>query len=112
MLLTFRYEPAWNYIRLATAWVELAVILILLAVTVQRFRRLPLATGRDVLIALAAGWLGFLLVRTAGGYVLTHYFRLAGAIGVLYDLFGFAQLAALATLLCFSARYLHSLRHK
>ena len=91
---------------------ELAIILVLLAVTVLRFRRLPLATGRDTLIALAAGWLGFLLVRAVDGYVLTHYFRLAGAIGVLYYLFGFAQLGALAVLLCFSARYLHSLRHK
>lgn len=112
VLLTRIYEPSWNYARLAAAWVELAVILVLLAVTVLRFHRLPLAAGRDALIALAAGWLGFWLVRTVGGYVLTHYFRLAGAIGVLYYLFGFAQLAALAALLCFSARYIHSLRHK
>lgn len=112
VLLTHLHEPSWNYARLAAAWVELAIILVLLAVTVLRFRRLPLATGRDTLIALAAGWLGFLLMRAVGGYVLTHYFRLAGAIGVLYYLFGFAQLGALAVLLCFSARYLHSLRHK
>lgn len=110
--LTRIYEPGWNYVRLAAAWAELAVILILLAVTVLRFRRLPLATGRDALIALAAGWLGFLLMRTAGGYVLTHYFRLAGALGVLHCLFDFAQLGALAVLLCFSVRYVYSLRHK
>ena len=46
VLLTRIYEPSWNYARLAAAWAELAVILILLAVTVLRFRRLPLATGR------------------------------------------------------------------
>lgn len=115
VLLTLRYEPAWNYTRLAAAWVELAVILVLLAVTVLRFHRLPLATGRDTLIALAAGWLGFLLMRTVGEYLFDTFFRftaVAGPLGLLYDLFGFVQLGALAMLLCFSTRYIHSLRHK
>lgn len=115
VLLTRIYEPSWNYARLAAAWVELAVILVLLAVTVLRFRRLPLATGRDALIALAAGWLGFWLVRTVGEYIFDTFFRftaVVGPLGLLYNLFDFAQLAALATLLCFSARYIHSLRHK
>lgn len=94
---------------------ELAVILVLLAVTVLRFRRLPLATGRDALIALAAGWLGFWLVRAVGEYIFDTFFRftaVVGPLGLLYNLFDFAQLAALAALLCFSARYIHSLRHK
>lgn len=112
VLLTHLYEPSWNYIRLAVAWAELAVILVLLAVTVLRFRRLPLATGRAALIALAAGWLGLFLVRTAINYVLAHFFRMVGPVQLFYYLFGFAQLGALAALLCFSARYLHSLRHK
>lgn len=113
--LTRIYEPSWNYACLAAAWAELAVILILLAVTVLRFRRLPLATGRDALIALAAGWLGFWLVRAVGEYIFDTFFRftaVVGPLGLLYSLFDFAQLAALAALLCFSARYIHSLRHK
>ncbi|WP_418719273.1 helix-turn-helix domain-containing protein [Candidatus Allofournierella merdipullorum] len=112
VLLTHLYEPSWNFIRLAVAWAELAVILVLLAVTVLRFRRLPLATGRETLIALASGWLGLFLVRTAVNYVLAHFFRMVGPVQLFYYLFGFAQLGALAVLLCFSARYLHSLRHK
>lgn len=115
VLLTRIYEPSWNYARLAAAWVELAVILVLLAVTVLRFRRLPLATGRDALIALGAGWLGFWLVRAVGEYIFDTFFRfnaVVGPLGLLYNLFDFAQLAALAALLCFSARYIHSLRHK
>lgn len=115
VLLTRLYEPGWNYARLAAAWVELAVILALLAVTVLRFYRLPLATGRDALIALTAGWLGFLLMRVAGEFVFDTFFRFTGFVGplgFLYCLFGFAQLAALAALLCFSARYIHSLRRK
>ena len=112
VLLTFRYDPAWNYTRLAIAWAELLVILVLLAVTVLRFRRLPLAAGRETLIALAAGWLGLFLVRTAVNYVLAHFFRMVGPVQLFYDLFSFAQLGALAVLLCFSARYVHSLRHK
>lgn len=115
VLLTFRYDPAWNYTRLAIAWAELLVILVLLAVTVLRFRRLPLATGRATLIALAAGWLGFLLARAVGAFIFDSFFRFTGVVrllGLLYNLFGFAQLGALAVLLCFSARYIHSLRHK
>lgn len=115
VLLTFRYEPAWNYTRLAIAWAELVVILPLLLVTVLRFYRLPLPTGRKTLTALAAGWLGFLLARAVGAFVFDSFFRFTGVVrllGLLYNLFGFAQLAALAALLCFSARYLHSLRYK
>lgn len=113
--LTFRYDPAWNYTRLAIAWAELAVILVLLFLTVLRFYRLPLATGRATLIALAAGWPGFLLAQAVGAFIFDSFFRLTGVVrllGLLYNLFGFAQLAALAALLCFSARYVHSLRRK
>lgn len=113
VLLTPRYEAGWNYARLIAAWVELAVILALLAATVLRFRRLPLATGRDTAIALVAGWLGFLLARAAGEFIFDAFFRFtgfAGPLGFLYALFGFAKLAALAVLLCFSARFLHSRR--
>ena len=113
VLLTPRYEAGWNYARLAAAWCEWAVILALLAATVLRFRRLPLATGRNTVIALAAGWLGFLLARAAGEFIFDVFFRFtgfAGPLGFLYALFGFARLAALAVLLCFSARFLHSRR--
>ena len=115
VLLTRLYEPGWNYTRLTAAWGELAVILLLLVITVRRFHRLPLATGRGTLIPLAAGWLGFWLARAVGAYLFDVLFRFSGVVGLLgllYNLFGFAQLAALAALLCFSARYLHSLRHK
>ncbi|HJA26142.1 MAG TPA: helix-turn-helix domain-containing protein [Candidatus Fournierella merdigallinarum] len=104
-------ELGWTNVRMVVAWGELAAILALLAATVLRFFRLPLAAGRRFPVALAAGWLGFLLAGAGGELLFFALFSLIrpwGAAQLLYFLFDFARLAALAVLLCWSARFLYS----
>jgi len=62
-LMTFRYEPSMNYVRLIMAWVELLFILLLIVITLLRFRTLPLERNKRTLCLLAAGWVLFILLR-------------------------------------------------
>lgn len=55
-LTTFRYEPWMNYMRLAIAWAELIIMVLLPVITILRFRKRPLEKTRKNLWLLAAGW--------------------------------------------------------
>lgn len=59
VLMTPHFTPEMNYLRLATAWVQLAVMLVMFLVTLRSFRtvRIDLKNRRNVLL-LAAGWIG------------------------------------------------------
>lgn len=108
VLLTFRYEASWNYLRLAFAWGMLLYALVMMLVTVLRFYRLPLTASKGTAAALAAGWAALLVVRVAGGRLFLYFLPLSGPFWFLYTLFGYLQLAAGVALLCFTARLLHS----
>lgn len=58
-LITFRFDPQWNYIRLAFAWLEVACIVALLVVTVVRIGKIPLAVNRKNVAITVAWWVLF-----------------------------------------------------
>ena len=58
-LITFRFDPQWNYIRLAFAWLEVACIVALLVVTVVRIGKTPLAVNRKNVAITVAWWVLF-----------------------------------------------------
>lgn len=62
-LLTAHFEPSMNYLRLATAWAELVVLLVMAVVTVIRFGKTPLKGTRRVWLWFAAGWAVFALLH-------------------------------------------------
>ena len=59
VLITPHFTPEMNYLRLAIAWVQLAVMVIMFLATLRSFRavRIDLKKRRNVLL-LAAGWIG------------------------------------------------------
>ena len=99
-LMTFRYEPSMNYVRLIMAWVELLFILLLIVITVLRFRKLPLERSKRTLWLLAAGWavLAILLWMPIG----------RGPYSNIWILVDWLRLAALVPVLTVSIRYLRS----
>lgn len=58
-LITFRFDPQWNYIRLAFAWLEVACIVALLVVTVVRIGKIPLAVNKKNVAITVAWWVLF-----------------------------------------------------
>ena len=54
-LLTFRYEPSWNILRLAFAWVELLTFVAMITLTVYRLGKTPLEPSRKVKLWMIAG---------------------------------------------------------
>ena len=62
-LMTFRYEPHMNYVRLIMAWVELVIMVLLPVITILRFRKKTVEKNKKNLWMLAAGWIVFILLR-------------------------------------------------
>lgn len=64
VLLAARYEPAWNTMpmRLAFAWVELICFVLMIGMTVLRFRKKPLVLSKGGWILYAGGWIVFALL--------------------------------------------------
>lgn len=62
VLLTLRFEPSMNYMRLAMAWVELLCFVVLIVVTVLRFRKKPLTMDKRRKTLYIAGWVAFALL--------------------------------------------------
>jgi len=60
-LWTLNYDPSMNYMRLAIAWAELLCFVVMLTVTVLRFRKKQLLMIRRNLGLLIAGWIVFAL---------------------------------------------------
>lgn len=61
-LLTLRYEPSMNYMRLAMAWAELLCFIALITVTVLRFRKKPLTMDKRRKTLYIVGWVVFALL--------------------------------------------------
>lgn len=59
--LTSVYDPSMNYLRLLFAWLELLCLLLLLALTIFRFRNRKLVPTKKTFCGLAAAWLLFVL---------------------------------------------------
>ena len=53
--MTFRYEPSWNYLRLAFAWVELLAFVSMITLTVYHLGKTPLEPSRKVKLWMIAG---------------------------------------------------------
>lgn len=65
--LTFQYEPSMNYARLITAWIWLAVLIIMVVCTAVRFKNKPvenMAKLKKSLTILWAVYIGVYIVRT------------------------------------------------
>ena len=60
-LWTLNYDPSMNYMRLAIAWAELLCFVVMLTVTVLRFRKKQLLMTMRNLCLLIAGWMVFAL---------------------------------------------------
>lgn len=99
-LMTLRYEPSMNYVRLAMAWVELVIMVLLPVITILRFRKKPLEKNRKNLWLLAAGW-GLLAALLWFPFSFGPYSN----IWILVD---WLRLAVLVPVLTVSIRYLHS----
>lgn len=56
VLQTIGYDPQWNYLRLAIAWVMLLAMLLMVICTARSFRRVRVAPTRRNAGLLAAGW--------------------------------------------------------
>jgi len=67
VFLTPYYEPSMNYLRLATAWVEVLLTLLLICWTAVRFCRPKGPVTRKKRLLLAAGWLGWMLLYLCPG---------------------------------------------
>lgn len=61
-LLTFRYEPSWNILRLAFAWVELLTFVAMITLTVYRLGKTPLEPSRKVKLWMIAGVVALLVL--------------------------------------------------
>ena len=67
-LMTLIYEPSWNYLRLAFAWLELFCFVGMVAATVLRFQKQELVlTARGKALYLA-GWVAFGLLYLPVSY--------------------------------------------
>lgn len=64
VLMTPHFTPEMNYMRLAIAWVQLAVMLVMFLVTLRSFRtvRIDLKNRKNSLL-LTAGWVGVLALH-------------------------------------------------
>lgn len=58
-LMTLHFEPQWNYMRLAFAWLEVACIVALLIITVLRLGKAPLAVTKKNVAVTIALWVLF-----------------------------------------------------
>lgn len=58
-LVTLHYDPRWNYMRLAIAWLEVACVVALLVVTVVRLGKEPLAMSKKNVAIVIALWVLF-----------------------------------------------------
>lgn len=69
-LQTIGFQPEWNYMRLAIAWVMLLAMVLMVFCTARSFRRVTLAPSRRNTALLAAGWgLWLLLPRALNAWV-------------------------------------------
>lgn len=62
VLLTFRYEPSWNILRLAFAWVELLTFVAMITLTVYRLGKTALEPSRKVKLWMIAGVVALVLL--------------------------------------------------
>jgi len=99
-LMTLRYEPSMNYVRLIMAWVELVIMVLLPVITILRFRKKPLEKNKRNLWLLAAGWgvTALLLWMPIG----------RGPFSNVWILIDWLRLAVLVPVLTASVRYLRS----
>lgn len=61
-LLTPRYQPEWNYLRLLIAWVMLVCMAVMLMGTLRAFRAVCIRPSRRRTALLAAGWTAWLVL--------------------------------------------------
>lgn len=58
---TLNYDPSWNYMRLAFAWIELISYIAIILITVVRLRKKPLEATKKTYILFAAGCIALAL---------------------------------------------------
>lgn len=116
VFLTPQFTPEMNYMRLAMAWVQLAVMLGMLLITIRSFRtvRIDLKRRKNALF-LALGWSALVLLRLFMRYVSTLLFQtgqlpVSPVPHIFLTVGGMALLPLFATLLTVTVCGLPSLR--
>ena len=102
-LWTFNYEPSMNYLRLAFAWLEVVWTATMVAVTLRRFWKAPIAVTRKNIMLLATGWVLFALL-----FIPLRMDPLSGMANVVYIFLDWIKLGLLMLLLMATIRLLRS----
>lgn len=97
--LTLLYEPSMNYARLAVAWLEELYLIVMVAVTVLRFRKKPLALTRRGKWLYGAGWVAF-----AALFLPFPLDPLSGLTGIFYQLLDWTRVGLLTALVSVALR--------
>ena len=99
---TLNYEPSMNYMRLAFAWVELTCYVVIVAVTVIRFRKKPLKLTKRTYTLLVVGCVALALT-----YIPVTLGPLSAIARVHYIFIDWVRLVLLTLILTTAARLLY-----
>jgi len=102
-LWTFNYEPSMNYLRLAFAWLEVAWAVTMVAVTLRRFWKAPIAATKKNIVLLTAGWVLFALL-----FIPLRLDPLSGLTNMVYLFLDWIKLGLLTALMLATVRLIRS----
>lgn len=63
IMFTFQWEPQMNYLRLAFAWMSFITLVVLIVVTVRRFRKKKYENRKMALSSLIVSWVVLVIIR-------------------------------------------------
>ena len=102
-LWTFNYEPSMNYLRLAFAWLEVVWAVTMVAVTLRRFGKAPIAATKKNIVLLAMGWVLFALL-----FIPLRMDPLSGMANAVYIFLDWIKLGLLTALILATVRLVRS----
>jgi len=107
---TLIFESSWNYARLAIAWLELFLIVLMLTLTALRFRRKPWPLTRQNTGRLVAGWFGYVVLHFLLGRLSVAFDPRSWFANFLYICADWFRWPVLAALLVYTLRCVRSYR--
>lgn len=121
VLYSFQWTPEMNYMRLAFAWFAVISLAVMIAVTVVRFGKYPVAseqTGRKKLIV---AWVVLVLIQLAAmlwarsglyRYLIDNIFEMAFVFRLITIVFSWAKIVAFTVALVFTSRFIKMKKQK
>lgn len=115
VLLTLRWTPQMNYLRLAFAWFLVLVLVVIIAVTVMRFGKKPLMSEEKGLKKLVIAWLvviGFRIATMIWGrtetyqYLVTNIITLGAAYRLISIVLSWTKIIMVTVALVITMRYI------